>query len=320
MISGDILRMDVPHRETISVRGFLFGKQSDQRTCAIVGSTRGNEVQQAFICATVVRRLTDLERKGALAPGKSILVIPCANPYAMNVLSRFWPADNTDINRQFPGDAEGETTQRIAAGIMRVVSTYRHGVQLSSFYQPGDFLPHVRITRVGQISDEGLAMAKDFGLPYALMREASPIDATMLNYAWQIAGTHAFSLYSRATDRIDERSAFEVADAVIRFLVAREALVLPTGETVAKGQDTAILFDHDLVEVRCENTAGYLVSHAQAGEHVSKGAELAQVRDAFDARILETLYSPVSGRIFFMSREPLASQHMVIFRIAPDTM
>ena len=35
----------------------------------------------------------------------------------MNIGKRFWSADNTDINRMFPGYNLGETTQRIAAGV-----------------------------------------------------------------------------------------------------------------------------------------------------------------------------------------------------------
>lgn len=39
----------------------------------------------------------------------------------MNIKKRFWPTDNTDINRMFPGYDLGETTQRIAAGVFEVI-------------------------------------------------------------------------------------------------------------------------------------------------------------------------------------------------------
>lgn len=318
MKSGIIYRMEVPHREPMSVRGFVFGNERGARTCAIVGSTRGNEAQQAYICARLVARLRGLEQSGALVAEKSVLVIPCMNPYSMNILKRFWPANGYDINRAFPGDETGSTTQRIAAGVMRVARTYTYGIQLCSFHQPGDFLPHVRVTYEGPISDESLDLASGFGLPYVLRRDPTQLDVTTLNYAWQKAGTHAFSVYSRATDRLDERSACEVEEAVLRFLVARHVLELSAGELSAPQHAPRMLRDEELVNVRTEAAAGFLVARVQAGDHVVEGQELAEVRDAFDTHVLKSLQSPVAGRIFFMRKEPLVQQHMVVFRIAPD--
>lgn len=77
------------------------------------------------------------------------MVISSVNPYSMNIGKRFWPTDNTDINRMFPGYDKGETTQRIAAGIFEAIQGYRFGIQLSSFYIPGNFTPHVRMMKTG---------------------------------------------------------------------------------------------------------------------------------------------------------------------------
>ena len=77
------------------------------------------------------------------------MVIPSVNHYSMNVGKRFWPSDNTDINRMFQGYNLGETTQRIAAGLFEAVKGYEYGIQLASFYIPGDFVAHVRMMDTG---------------------------------------------------------------------------------------------------------------------------------------------------------------------------
>lgn len=317
MRRGVVYQLDVLHREPMQIRGFVLGDEQGERACAIVGSLRGNEVQQAFICANLVARLSRLERSGLVAPGKQVLVVPCANPFSMNVQQRFWPTDGTDINRRFPGDAQGDTTQRVAAALMRIVRTYPYGIQLCSFSQSGDFLPHVRVMRQGPISDESLVLARDFGLPYVLMREPSPFDQSTLNYVWQACGTHAFSLYSRATDRIDESSASAVTEAVLRFLLARGILTsLPT-ETEGSAAISCALREAELVDVRTQQGAGFLVTPIRPGMRVRKGQELARVLEAFDAHVLETLVAPCDGRVFFMRMSPLVQQRMVVFRIAP---
>ncbi len=68
-------------------------------------------------------------------------MIPAANTLSMNIHKRFWPVDNADVNRMFPGYDKGEATQRIAADIFEAVSSYDYGIQLASFYLRGKFLP-----------------------------------------------------------------------------------------------------------------------------------------------------------------------------------
>lgn len=65
-------------------------------------------------------------------------MIPAANAFSMNIHKRFWPVDNTGVNRMFPGYDKGETTQRIAAGIFKAVSSYDYGIQLASLYLRGN--------------------------------------------------------------------------------------------------------------------------------------------------------------------------------------
>ena len=128
---------------------------------------RGNEYQQLYICSQLVKRLGEMEEQGRLTPGKQIMVIPCVNPYSMNVQKRFWSIDNTDINRMFPGYSLGETTQRIAAGVFEAVQDFPLGVQFSSFYMPGAFVPHVRMMKTGYEDPE---LACQFGLPYVILQ------------------------------------------------------------------------------------------------------------------------------------------------------
>ncbi len=317
MKSGIIYKMDMPFREPMKVRGTEFGNERGARSCAIVGSTRGNEVQQAFICARLLTLIANLERTGMLTADKSILVVPCINPFSMNIQQRFWPGNRTDINRSFPGDAQGRTTERIAAALLHVARTYTYGIQLCSFNQSGDFLPHVRVTHQSEMSNNSLELARDFGLPFVVSREPSPFDKSTLNYAWQECGTQAFSVYSKATDRIDLQSAQVVIDAVLRFLQARGILSLPKGTDV-QAYTSSVLRESDLVDLRTTRSAGFLALTVRAGDRVRRGQKRAQVLDSFDTHVLETLQSPVDGRVFFIRTNPLVQQHMVVVRIAPE--
>ena len=308
-----IMRLDVPYRERLCVDGFEFGGQDGPPTCSVVGQMRGDEVQQAYTCASIVDRLRSLEERGCVEDGARILVIPCANPISMNVASRFWPTDGSDVNRSFPGDAHGSTTDRVAAGIFEAVRGSTYGIQMASFNQRGDFLPHVRVTRAGSVSEDALKMALDFRMPCVVARDPMPFDKGTLNFCWQECGTYAFSLYGTTTERIDRASAARVTSAVVRFLARHDLVRVPaTG-----GTESAQVDEADLVGVRTERSAGYLEGHVRPGDRVGEGQELGLVRDAFDAHVLERLVAPVAGRVFFCRTQPLVQQQMVVYRIAP---
>ena len=117
-----IFKMKSPYRDDFRIDGYWFG--SGEKTVAIVGAMRGDEIQQQYICARIVEALKEAELRGKIADGKSILVIPSCNPFSMNVSKRFWAMDGTDINRMFPGYDKGETTQRIAAAVFEYIKDF----------------------------------------------------------------------------------------------------------------------------------------------------------------------------------------------------
>lgn len=208
-----LFELDSVYRDNMRIKGFTFG--NGEKSVCIVGATRGNEVQQVFICSQLIKIFKQLEIQGKICGGKSIMVVPTVNSYSMNIGKRFWSTDNTDINRMFPGYNLGETTQRIAAGIFENINDFKYGIHFTSFYMPGSFLPHVRMMKTGF---EDIELAKDFGLPYIYRRNARPYDTTTLNYNRQLWDTKAFSIYTNATDHIDILSARGAINAVLTFL------------------------------------------------------------------------------------------------------
>ncbi len=106
------------YRDTFRVKGYEFG--TGKKSVCIVGSSRGNEVQQLYCCSRLVKKMKQLEEEGRIADGIKILILPSINPYSMNIQKRFWSTDNTDINRgNYP-----ENCRRCFSGDFRVSVWY----------------------------------------------------------------------------------------------------------------------------------------------------------------------------------------------------
>lgn len=293
------------YRDNLRVTGYEFGEGKE--SLCIVGTMRGNEVQQLYCCSNLVKKFKQLEEEGRILPGHKILIIPSCNPYSMNIQKRFWTIDNTDINRMFPGYNLGETTQRIADGVFTEIKDYEYGIQFTSFYMPGDFIPHVRFMDEGYSDVE---TAKLFGLPYVVKRVVRPYDTATLNYNWQVWDTKAYSLYSSTTSRIDPQSAGQIVLSVLKFCSGLGFVKYHD----SKKKDSEVIVDTEMVSVQTAKS-GIFEPLVKAGDTVEEGTPLAHIVNSYDGEILETLYAPVKSRVFFIHNEPLTYASTNVFKL-----
>lgn len=294
------------YRDNFRVTGYEFG--SGKKSVCIVGTMRGNEVQQLYCCSQLVKKMKQLEADGRIKEGHKILIIPSCNPYSINIQKRFWPIDNTDINRMFPGYDLGETTQRIADGVFKEIMDYQYGIQFTSFYMPGEFMPHVRMM------DEGYSQietALKFEMPYVVVRKVRPYDTATLNYNWQVWDTQAFSFYTTSTTTIDRSSAGQSVLSVMKFLSALGIVKYQSG---SKKKKSTVVNDTDMVSVQTAKS-GIFESLVKVGEDVSEGTPLANIVHPYDGEIMETLYAPVDAKVFFMHTDPLTYANTAVFKL-----
>lgn len=302
-----LFELPSPYRDSLNITGYRLGR--GEKSVCIVGAMRGNEIQQLYICSQLVHTLERFEKRGLLVKGNEILVVPSINHYSMNIGKRFWAMDNSDINRMYPGYDHGETTQRIAAGVFEKVQGYRYGIQFPSFYMRGDFIPHVRMMDTGF---QSTSLANLFGLPYALIRKPRPYDTGTLNYNWQIWDTNAFSVCTKETDHIDEESARIAIVSVLRFLSRMGILKYHCHS----GYIASIIQEDELRSVKAP-CGGIFTRIKHPGDEVAYGDELAQIIHPLEGYVVDHIYAPCDGIVFFSCSAPLISEQTTAFRIIP---
>lgn len=301
MLKEVIYTLKAPYREDMNVYGYNFGR--GERAACIIGPTRGNELQQLYICSQLIKTLKVLERTGAISSNNEILVIPSINHFSINIEKRFFSLDNTDINRMLPGDFKGETTERIAASVFERVKNYSYGIQFASFHTPGDFIPHVRMMKTGYQSN---SLANLFGLPYVLTRKPEPVDMATLNYNWQMNNTNAFSIYTSAMNDIDEKSANLAVTSVLRFLTKMGIIKY----NCYGGYIASIIEENSLTPIQAE-ASGIYRRLKNPGDEVRFGEVLAEIVDPMEGHVI----SPSDGVIFFSHKKPLVMQNCIVYQI-----
>lgn len=305
MTKDIIYKFESAYRGDLNVRAYRFNK--GEKSCCIVGALRGNEIQQLYVCSKLIKALSELEKQCRISYGHQITVIPCVNPFSLNIGKHFWSSDNRDINRDFPGDGDGEPTQRIADSLMKNVSGYQYGIQFTSFYIHGDFIPHVRMMETGR---ENTGLANLFGLPYVVKRSPKPFDKNTLNYNWQLSGTEAFSVYTNETEDIDEQSAEQAVGSVLRFL-SRMGII----KYHCHGGYMATILEEDSLMPVKSSFGGIYRRVKHPGDEVTQGEVMAEILDPYENTVKERVKAPCNGVVFFAHKSPIVCESTVVYRI-----
>lgn len=302
----EILNFKSPNRAPLIVEGFLFEENSKGPSIAIVGAMSGDHINQLYVASRLVEYLRQREEEGKIS-GK-ILVIPAVNTYALNMGQTFWPLDKTDINMMFPGYAQGETTQRIAAKLFESLQGYDYGVILEGRRDQGMCLPYVKIIK----SDyEDMESAHDLGMRFIHYRPYSPIETVMLQYNWQLWGTKALSVVFGKNGTIDHTASSEVQGALVRLMSKRGMLDLPVFDGFASN-----VIEPENITILKASCAGIFDSLLPCGTAIEKGDILGRITDALSGKKLEKIIAPVGGVLTCQYSHPLIFQNSIAFRIA----
>ncbi|WP_292592740.1 succinylglutamate desuccinylase/aspartoacylase family protein [Mesorhizobium sp.] len=81
----------------------------------ITGGNHGNELEGPLVARRIIEWLPKAQTCG------NVIVLPVLNPLALQAWSRNTPLDGLNLNRVFPGRADGSVTERIADAVSRVL-------------------------------------------------------------------------------------------------------------------------------------------------------------------------------------------------------
>ena len=172
---------------------------------------------------------------------------------------------------------------------------------------PGTFVPHIRMMDTGYQDTE---LACEFGLPYVVVQKPRPFDTATLNYNWQVGGTAAFSVYTNATESIDEQSAEQGMSAVLRFL-SRMGIIKYKCHGGYMGTN---IDEDDMMNVKC-GAAGIYRSLRKSGDEVEKGELLAQIVHPYEGAVVSEVRAPADGILFFAHESPLVMENTIVFKM-----
>lgn len=229
------------------------------------------------------------------------------------------PVDRKNLNRAFPGRADGTLTDRIAHVLStEVIARADALVDIHSGDAHEDLRPWTGYyARLGapDVIERSRAMAVAFGVPYVVQFPFSPAPAEPARYTGVVAvrrGVPAFDVEVGRLGNVEPDLIAQVTSGLDRLLVhlgMRDGTVSPAGPL-------------HMVRARATVTShatGIFHPAVRAGEDVVAGASIGYITD-FHGRRLENLRAPAAGHVLHVLATPAVSKDEAVATLATDVV
>jgi predicted deacylase len=264
---------------------------------ALIAGTHGME----YVPIVALQRL-----RGAIDPNTlrgAVIMVHVANmPSFLGRTIYYSPVDGKNLNRVYPGKADGTISERIAEAITReVIAAATHVVDLHCGDGNESLRPYSYWITTGdpKVAEAGRAMALAFGLDHIVVDRERPVDPAASVYTSNTAitrGKPALTTETGGMGIVDEESVQLVETGVagvMRHLGMREEGPKPIGAPILLQRN----------EVLRAGFTGLFYAAVQKGHSVAKGTVLGRVTD-FHGRTLEEIVSPFDGEVLYVVGTP----------------
>ncbi len=311
MEAKTLLRMSAPLREDFDISYHDIGPQDRPPRVALVGGVHGEALNGVFVLSRLAGFLRDLAagRRPGLELAERVLVIPAVNVLGLNVHSRAWPFDKIEINRMFPGYEAGETTQRVAAAVLKLTRSAYYRIDIHNSNADLEEMPQVRLYAP---NDDERASACLFGLPAVVERPMNTIFTTSLAHAWRACGGENFVLQAGRAGELQPRHCEELFRALVAFF-DRTGVV--SGVQLADDEEDLHYYGLRQSFALLSDHAGFFVCRLEVGRWIHAGDLVGHIYDGFSGEIRAEVRSPVSGLVGSVRRHPLACEGDLLARI-----
>ena len=278
----------------------------------VLALTAGVHGQEYTPVIALQRLLKTLDPRSVT--GTVILVHVSNMPSYLARTIYYSPADNKNLNRVFPGKAEGTLSERIAFVLTRdVIGRATHVIDVHCGDGNESLRPYTYWITTGtpEVAEAGKQLALAFGFDHIVVDRERPVDEGASVYLSNTAitrGKPALTIESGGLARTDEESIAAIergVAGVLRHLGMRGDGPAPVAQPIWLERS----------EVLRSGGTGIFYPAVERGHTVAQGTLIGRVSD-FHGRIIEEIRAPFAGEILYVIGTPAISKGEPIAYVA----
>jgi predicted deacylase len=270
-------------------------------TLALTAGVHGQEYTPVLALQRILRTTDPKSLAGTL-----ILVHVANMPSYLSRTIYYSPVDGKNLNRVFPGTADGTLSERIAFTITRdVIERATHVIDLHCGDGNESLRPYTYWITTGPaaVADAGRRLALAFGFDHIVVDRERPLDPKASVYLSNTAitrGKPALTIESGGLARTDEESIAAIergVSGVLTHLGMRADGPPPVAQPIWIERS----------EVLRSSGTGIFYPAVERGHTVAQGTLIGRVTD-FHGKVIEEVRAPFAGEILYVIGTPAISK------------
>ncbi len=276
-----------------------------RKRISIVTGIHGDELEGQYVCFELARKIE--ENRQFL--DCIVDIYPAMNPLGIDSVTRGIPAFDLDMNRIFPGNAEGNMTELLAARIIEDISgsDVVLDIHASNIYLTE--IPQIRINRLHK--KELIPLAEHCNVDFVWVHEASTVLESTLAYSLNSAGTPCLVVEMGVGMRITKEYGDQLVNGIFDLM---HFMGIWTGE-VEGSRKPIISEDKDDVSFINASSGGLFIPDVKHWEKLAKGDSIGRIIDPLSGKVLQNVECPVDGILFTIREYPIVDEGSLIGRM-----
>lgn len=302
-----VVSMELPVDESLRIqknRIMPLNPTGKEKRVAIVTGTHGDELEGQFVCYELQRRLK--AEPGAL---KGIVdVYPALNPLGIDSITRGIPMFDLDMNRIFPGNADGPMMESL---VSRLTEDLKGADLCVDIHASNIFLMELPQVRINEVTADTLVpLGKKINVDFVWVHGASTVLESTLAYSLNQAGTPTLVVEMGVGMRITKEYGYQLTEGILNVMKELGVWQGSVGEI-----RTPIISEDRKVGYLNAEKAGIYVPRVQIGTYVKEGELLGEILNPLTGNVEQAVTAPIKGMVFTRREYPVVYSGSLLGRI-----
>lgn len=300
----DVVSLRLPVEETFRIRKNVIKNGEGKRVCVVTG-IHGDELEGQFVCFLLSQAI----KKQIDKLHGTVEIYPAINPLGIDTIQRGIPGYDLDMNRTFPGDADGNMTEYIASQVVRDVSgaDVVFDIHASNIFLTE--MPQIRINELHK--DVLLPLALQSDVDFVWVHGASTVLESTFAYSLNSIGTPCLVVEMGVGMRLTGEYGRQMTNGILNVMKELgmwEGSVAPVREPILSEDP----YEVEFLNAPC---SGMFMKTKNQGTYVQKGETVGYIFDPFSGEVLEYVNAVKSGLLFTIREYPLVDAGSLMGRI-----
>ena len=271
---------------------------------AIVSGIHGDELEGQYVCYEMIRRL---EEHPEYLRG-TVDIYPQVNPLGIDMARRNIPQMEMDLNRIFPGNAQGTVMERAAAAVVEDITGADICIDLHASDMYVREIPQVRVS--SEFAQRLLPFAKLLNVDMIWLNATATVHESTLAHSMNMLGVPTLVMEMGLGLRITRVYGDQVVEGI--FHLMRE-MGLWSGP-VSPVREPVISSDGEVEFIRAEH-AGIFLQDIAHRHYLRKDEKIGDIVDVLTGKVVQEIVAKKGGMVFTLREYPFVYEGSLIARI-----